>query len=190
MNLQNIQYHRSASIDLIIRVVIALVLMMTTGPLVLDISGQIPVTMQSLVILFSAIVFGWQAGLIATIIYLTAGALGLPVLAGYRSGLQVPYIGFYFGFLAASAVSGYLATTPAFSKALPAILNWMLGHAIILGLGAIWLSQLNPDGWKSTIQDLLQGAILKSLAGALIVQIITRLLSGRKQRSDMSGSDL
>jgi biotin transporter BioY len=88
--------------------------------------------------------------------------------------------GFFFGFLAASLVCGYLAETEMFSKAMPSILNWVLGHLIILLFGGLWLSQLDPEGWQEKLTSLLPGAIIKSAFGALLLQLVIRFMKGRK----------
>lgn len=154
------------------------------APIVLDIKGETPITLQSLVILFVSISFGWRVGLPAVLVYILSGSLGLPVFAGYKSGvtaLMGPYGGFFFGFLAAATVCGYTSELSAFRKTLPAILNWFLGHALILLFGAIWLMRLFPDGWQQVITDVLPGAIIKSITGALIVQLIIRFFNKKNE---------
>ena len=178
-----IRFHSSPVVDSIIKVLIALGLQVALGPVVIDVKGEIPITLQSFVILLGAIAFGWRIGTAAVAGYILAGAIGFPVFAGHHSGMGIilgQHGGFIFGFLAASLICGYLAETEMFSKALPSILNWVLGHLIILLFGGLWLSQLDPEGWQEKLTSLLPGAIIKSAFGALILQLVIRFMKGRK----------
>jgi biotin transport system substrate-specific component len=178
-----IRFHSSPVVDSIIKMLIALGLQVALGPVVIDVKGEIPITLQSFVILLGAIAFGWRIGTAAVAGYILAGAIGFPVFAGHHSGMGIifgQHGGFIFGFLAASLICGYLAETEMFSKALPSILNWVLGHLIILLFGGLWLSQLDPEGWQEKLTSLLPGAIIKSAFGALILQLVIRFMKGRK----------
>lgn len=178
-----IRFHSSGLIDGIIKWLIALGLQIALGPVVIDIQGEMPITLQSFVVLLGAIAFGWRIGTAAVVAYIVAGGLGFPVFAGHHAGWGIivgQHGGFFFGFIAASLICGYLAETEMFSKALPSILNWVLGHLIILLLGGLWLSQLDPMGWQEKLTSLLPGAIIKSAFGALLLQLVIRFMKGRK----------
>jgi biotin transport system substrate-specific component len=178
-----IRFHRSQWVDAIIKWLIALALQLSLSPIIIDVKGEMPITLQSLAILFGAIAFGWRVGTCATVAYILAGAIGLPVFAGYHSGwgiLTGPHGGFFFGFIAATLLCGYLTELPLFIKPLPSILNWVLGHLVILLLGGLWLAQLDPLGWSEKLSSLLPGAIIKSAFGAMIIQLIIRFMKGRK----------
>ena len=178
-----IRFHSSSLIDRIIKWLIALGLQIALGPVVIDVQGEMPITLQSFVLLLGAIAFGWRIGMAAVVTYIIAGGIGFPVFAGHHAGWGIivgQHGGFFFGFIAASLICGYLAETEMFSKALPSILNWVMGHLIILLLGGLWLSQLDPMGWQEKLTSLLPGAIIKSAFGALILQLIIRFMKGRK----------
>jgi biotin transport system substrate-specific component len=173
-----IQLHRIPSADFVIKLIISLLMLSFIAPYRLEIKGETPITLQTLIILFVAIGFGWRIGLSAVLLYITMGIAGLPVFAGYTSGQQAlsgPYGGFIFGFVAASVICGYLSEQPVFSKPLAAILNWFLGHLIIILFGALWLMQLDPM-WQHRISDMLPGALIKSMTGALAIQLIIRFM--------------
>ncbi len=176
-------FHKSVLIDSIVKWLIALGLLAALGPVVIDIKGEMPITLQSFVVLLGAMAFGWRIGTAAVVAYILAGGLGFPVFAGHHAGWGIiigQHGGFFFGFIAASLVCGYLAETEMFSKALPSILNWVLGHIIILLLGGFWLSQLDPMGWQEKVSSLLPGAIIKSAFGAMIIQLIIRFMKGKR----------
>ena len=178
-----LRFHRTTWVDAAIKWLIVLGLQVSLGPVIIAIKGDMPITLQSFVLLLGAIAFGWRIGTAAVIAYIVAGGIGFPVFAGHHSGWGIitgQHGGFFFGFIAASLVCGYLAETPMFSKALPSILNWVLGHLIVLLLGGFWLSQLDPLGWQEKLSSLLPGAIIKSAFGAMIIQLIVRFMKGRR----------
>jgi len=178
-----IRFHALPWVDATIKLLIILGLQISLGPVIIDVKGEMPITLQSLVVLLGAMAFGWRIGTAAVAAYIVAGGLGFPVFAGHHAGWGIivgQHGGFFFGFLAANLVCGYLAETAMFSKALPSILNWVLGHIIILLLGGFWLSQLDPMGWQEKVTSLLPGAIIKSAFGALIIQLIVRFMKGKR----------
>ncbi len=179
-----LRLHTGVSVDFWLKTLLSTVLLVVLGPLVLDLKGMMPITIQTLLVLLGAIAFGWRIGTAATLIYIALGIAGLRVFANYSSGVDAifgPFGGFFFGFIAATLVCGFLAEIPKFQKPIPAIMVWMLGHAIILLLGAIWLKQFDPLGWLEKMKVLIPGAIIKSLVGALIVQLIIRFYTREKK---------
>lgn len=180
-----LQLHKNTNIDFILKLAIATALLLLFGPVVLDIKGTIPITLQSLVVLLGAIAFGWRIGLIAVLIYIVSGSLGLPVFAGYSHGtaaLLGPYGGFFFGFIAAAIISGFLAEKESFQKPIPAMMIWFLGHAIIILFGIIWIAQFDP-GWKGKLDAILPGAVIKSVLGALFIQLVIKFFTYEKKRA-------
>ena len=181
-----IQFGSNPTIDYLIKLAISIGLLAGLCPLVIVMKDQLPITLQSLVVVFVSIAFGWRIGFPAVMVYLIAGAAGLPVFAGYKSGIESftgLFGGFFFGFAVASVVCGYLTELEAFQKTIPAILNWFIGHALILLFGAIWLMRMDPDGWIKKITDALPGAVIKSILGALIIQIIVRLMKKNEKQA-------
>lgn len=72
----------------------------------------IPLTMQTFAILFGAAVIGPVRSLIAQFAYLLLAAVGFPVLAGNKAGIEAIFgatAGYLFAFLVASYVVGLLA---------------------------------------------------------------------------------
>ena len=82
------------------------------GSILLAISSKIkipfypvPMTMQTFVILFIGIAFGWRLGLLTVCLYLFEGMIGLPVFSGTpEKGLGLiyftgPTMGYLIGFI-------------------------------------------------------------------------------------------
>lgn len=175
-------FHKTPLVDSLIKLLISIVLLVLVAPITLTVKGEMPITLQTMVILFVAIVFGWRVGGMATLLYIILGLAGLPVFANYTGGfghLNGIFGGFFFGFLIAAVSVGFLAELPSAKQPLAHFALWILGHAIILLFGAIWLRQFNPENWQGMIKIALPGALIKSAFGLLIVQLLIRLLRGR-----------
>lgn len=178
---QLFDFSSNKKIDFSIKLALSVLLLCLLGPVVITMKGELPITLQTLIILFISILFRWQIGFFAVLIYILTGALGLPVFAGYRGGVSSILgnsTGFFFGFIAASVITGYLAGLEAFRKPIANIMLWFLGHLIILLFGFIWLMQLNPQ-WKQMLADAMPGALIKSATGALLYQLTQRIFRGR-----------
>ena len=91
------------------------------GSILLTISAKIqipfypvPMTMQTFMVLFIGIAFGWKLGLATVLLYLAEGAIGLPVFAGTpEKGIGIAYMvgttgGYLFGFLVAVFFAGFV----------------------------------------------------------------------------------
>lgn len=74
----------------------------------------VPITLQTFVVMLAALMLPWQQAGAAVVIYLSAGAAGLPVFAGGGSTLSLvgPSAGFLFGFLPAAIVTSLLKGKP------------------------------------------------------------------------------
>jgi biotin transport system substrate-specific component len=77
----------------------------------INISGPVPITLQTFGVLLSGAVLGARRGLFAVLLYLAVGAAGLPVFADGKSGFTVfsgPSVGYLIGFPLAAALCGLI----------------------------------------------------------------------------------
>lgn len=161
------------------------------GTLVLAISSQIsvpmvpvPVTMQTLAVTLIGALYGWRLGAITITAWLFEAALGLPVLANGNGSLLSfvgPTAGYLFAFPVVGALVGWLVAR-GWNGARPglAFVAMLVGNALCLVLGALWLSTL--IGVEKAIivgvVPFLIGGVLKSALGAAILVAFDR---GRKR---------
>lgn len=76
--------------------------------------GPVPITLQVLLIAFVGLFLGPRTAVLAVILYLLAGALGLPIFAGGKAGLGVlfgPSGGYLVGFLFLAFIAGLARKT-------------------------------------------------------------------------------
>jgi len=80
------------------------------SPLAIPMPYGVPMTLQSFIIPFSAVVLGAKRGVIATIAYVLLGAMGLPIFSNFGGGLAWlvgPTGGFLLGFPVYACLAGW-----------------------------------------------------------------------------------
>ena len=156
------------------------VLMALMGTVLLAISSKIkipfypvPMTMQTLVVLFLGLALGWKLGLATVSLYLFEGIIGIPVFSGSpEKGVGIiyftgPTMGYLIGFL----FTVYFAGSFNFSKNL-FIKFFQLSFSIsfIYILGILWLGTL--IGWEKPLFKLgVQPFLLAEFFKILIISI-------------------
>ena len=132
------------------------------GSVLLAISSKIkipfypvPMTMQTFVVLFIGIAFGWKLGVATVSLYLFEGLMGLPVFSGTpEKGLGVVYFtGPTMGYLIGFIVTVYLAGKFNYDGSLVrTFFKLTFATSFIYILGLIWLGSL--IGWDKPIFQL------------------------------------
>ena len=132
------------------------------GTLALTISAKIkipfypvPMTMQTFMVLFLGISFGYKIGVVTVMLYLLEGILGLPVFSNSpEKGIGIAYfvgptMGYLIGFVFASFLAGFLKYNSNFFLT---FIKLLLSTSIIYILGVFWLGNL--IGWDKPILQL------------------------------------
>ena len=115
----------------------------------------VPMTMQTFVVLFLGLAFGYKIGLATVGVYLLEGIIGIPVFSNSpEKGVGLVYftgptMGYLIGFLFAVFLAGYLNLKNnifiVFSKLI-------LSVSTVYLFGALWLGTL--IGWDKPILEL------------------------------------
>ena len=161
--------------------IIKLILIAGIGTLLLTISAKIkipfypvPMTMQTFVVLFLGMAFGYKVGLATVSLYLVEGIIGLPVFSNspekgvgfvYFTG---PTMGYLIGFLFATFLAGYFNFK---GNILNNFIKLLISVSTIYILGVFWLGSL--IGWDKPIIQL--GATPFLLAELFKIAILTLL---------------
>src|SRR3989338_746953 len=101
----------------------------------------VPITLQTLVVLLSGAMLGPYYGALSMLLYITVGALGLPVFAGGGSGIGAllgPTGGYLFSYFIAAFAIGKILQLRKTPKYLDYVLAMIEGTVIIYTLGAGW----------------------------------------------------
>jgi biotin transport system substrate-specific component len=164
------------------------------GTLVLAIASQIsvpmlpvPMTMQTLAVILIGALYGWRLGALTILAWLGEAALGLPVLANGNGGIA-PFMGPTAGYLASfplvAALVGWLAERGwNGSRPILAFASMLLGHALCLMLGGLWLATLigTEKAMLAGVVPFLLGSLVKSGLGAAILMALVRGKNGTEQ---------
>ena len=146
------------------------VLLTILGSIILTISAKIkipfypvPMTMQTFVVLFLGLAFGYKIGLATVTLYLLEGIFGLPVFANSpEKGIGLiyftgPTMGYLIGFLLAVYSAGIHKdlinfTNYKYINALTVFSGLIVSVSFIYILGLLWLGYL--IGWDKPIFKL------------------------------------
>jgi len=164
------------------------ILVIFLGSILLTISSKIkipfypvPMTMQTFVVLFLGMSFGYKVGLATVSLYLIEGIIGLPVFSNSpEKGVGLVYftgptMGYLIGFLFATFLAGYFN----FNKnILNNFVKLLFSVSTIYILGVFWLGNL--IGWDKPIMQLgvtpfLLAELFKIAILALLAKNILKL---------------
>jgi biotin transport system substrate-specific component len=169
-------------------------LMIAAGVVIIAASAQVviplpdtpvPITGQTFGVLFSAALLGFRRSLLTVGLYLLIGFVGLPVFAGWSSGLGkvatfadgviavAPSGGYLLGFLLAAGLVGRLAELGWDRRIGGSIAAMVLGNVVIYLSGVPWLmAALSLDLSTGLVQGLypflIGDAIKLALAAGLL----------------------
>ena len=143
----------------------------------------IPITLQSLLVIFLPILLGWRVGVAAVVAYLIIGGLGAPVFSYGTYGWD-RFTGSSGGFLLAFPIAGLLAgyAMEQFQNTKSVLIGALLlfaGQFIILGLGLFWYRAIIPveESMLASVERLLPGLFIKTAFGGLALVVIQRLVA-------------
>ena len=142
--------------------IIKSLLVIFLGSVLLAISAKIkipfypvPMTMQTFVVLFLGISFGYKIALATVSLYLIEGILGLPVFSNSpERGIGLAYftgptMGYLIGFLTACFLASYIKVSDNYFIV---ITKLIISVSSIYFLGILWLGTL--IGWDKPIFEL------------------------------------
>ena len=163
--------------------IIKFLLIVFFGSVLLAISAKIkipfypvPMTMQTFVVLFIGISFGYKIALSTVGLYLLEGIMGLPVFSNspergvglvYFTG---PTMGYLIGFLSATFLASYIKTNDSFLKI---FFKLILSVSTIYFFGVLWLGILL--GWdKPIIQMGITPFLLAEISKIFILTFLAK----------------
>ena len=159
------------------------ILIIFLGSILLTISSKIkipfypvPMTMQTFVVLFLGMSFGYKIGLATVSLYLLEGIIGLPVFSNSpEKGVGIiyftgPTMGYLIGFLFATFLAGYFNFKV---NIFYTFLKLIISVSVIYILGIFWLGNL--IGWdKPIIQLGVTPFLLAELFKVSILAILSK----------------
>ena len=166
------------------------ILIIILGSILLTISAKIkipfypvPMTMQTFVVLFLGIAFGYKIGVATVALYLIEGIMGIPVFSNSpEKGVGIiyftgPTMGYLIGFLFSAFLAGYLNLN---KNIFIIFFKLIFSVSFIYIFGLLWLGFL--IGWEKPIFQL--GAapfLLAELFKILLLTILTKKIVNFKK---------
>lgn len=148
--------------------------------------GPVPITLQTAFVLLAGILGGRRVGIASVAIYLTLGAIGLPVFSGGIGGfahLIGPTGGFLLSWLVASPLAGLFADIgfrrqdPKTERVTKQQLLWIIlgavaGTVVLYGIGIPFLRMVLDLSWSESLYigliPFLPGDLVKLVAVVLL----------------------
>lgn len=150
--------------------IIALILVCVIAPIKFSLFG-IPFVLQSLALFTAAAVLGVVPGLVISIAYLLLGIMGVPVFAGFQSGIEkmtgptagflwsIPLVASYIGWQCKVGEQSFFHYITYFFRA---HIIWLIPGLLVLHLSLEGVDML------ATVVKLMPDLLLKSLVGGLL----------------------
>ena len=144
----------------------------------------VPFTMQTFAVFCAPGTLGGGWGTAAIAVYILVGAIGVPVYAGFTSGVGVLFGltgGYFMGFVFSGLI--YWAVTKFFGKSLVAeVIAMVLGLAVCYLLGTLWfviVSSANgePVGFASALTMCVLPFVIPDIIKIALAVTVSRRLS-------------
>ena len=141
----------------------------------------VPITAQTLAVLLIGALYGSRMGPATVLAYIAEGTAGLPVFASGHAGpgeLVGPTGGYLVGFVLAAYLVGLIVERDGGRSILLTIAAFILGDAVLMLAGALWLTYLaGPTAaWTGGVLPFLPGEALKVAVATAVVSSGRRVL--------------
>ncbi len=173
------QPHLVATIHRIVWIALIAALLAVSAQFPIPI-GPVPISLQTLFVLLSGLLLGPRNGVIAILLYIGAGAIGLPVFAGGQAGLGTllwgPTSGYLWGWCLAAFVTGlsvYNGRTPLFATC---VIICVLADCLFMLSGWLRLASVQNitllQAFSVGVAPFLIGEAIKCVAAASIYRYL------------------
>jgi biotin transport system substrate-specific component len=150
----------------------------------------VPFTLQPVIVLLGGAVLGPRLGMISQLLYLAAGAMGLPVFAASPALPQGPARligptgGYLLSYPLAAWLTGWLARRGFDRRYLTSVIAMLVGLSMIFAGGVLWLSSYTPEApgrlsaaLRLGLYPFLLADVVKVCLAGLVLPTLWRFLS-------------
>lgn len=141
----------------------------------------IPIVLQNMLVVLTGLMLGPVWGVAATVLFLAAGALGLPVFSGGTGGfvrLMGPTGGFLYGYALATLAAGLIAQRPKYGARTPVlrlVLATVLGFVVMYIPGVLHFMRV----MDKTFSQTMTLCVVPYIPGDIIKMVVAVLLSSK-----------
>ena len=143
----------------------------------------VPFSLQTFFTLLAGMILGSASGALSQLIYILLGVIGIPVFAGFKSGIGIllgPTGGFLFGFIIAAYIIGKITEIKVRLNIYHYFFIGWLGILIIYLAGITQLSLVTSINIKKAIAigvfPFLPGDFLKVIFASLMADKLRKLI--------------
>ncbi|HHT04979.1 MAG TPA: biotin transporter BioY [Hydrogenispora sp.] len=140
--------------------------------------GPVPIVLADFFVMLSGLFLGLKWGLTSVALYLSLGALGLPVFASGTSGLAIllgPTGGFLLGYMLMVTAVGFIT-----GKRKPSLIRVSLalivGNILLYSVGVPWLKGVLHLGWGAAFTagliPFIPGTIIKIIVATTLARVL------------------
>jgi biotin transport system substrate-specific component len=191
MAIVSVPRSRASLIDRIVpRSAIGDILLVGAGAALTAVAAQVvvplhpvPFTLQTFTVLLVAATLGSMRGAASMLVYLVAGALGVPLFASAESGIDVVLGatgGYLVGFVIAAWLVGRIVEHSS-GRVLPTVAALVAGSAAVYAVGVPWLAislgMTLGDAANAGLFPFLAGDAIKLAAATVLVPGATVLVA-------------
>lgn len=142
----------------------------------------VPITGQTFAVVLWGLLFGSRQGALASVSYLVAGAVGLPVFAGFTAlpALWGATSGYLIGFIPGAWLAGWLTERIQPRNPLATFGISLTAHLPILIVGSLVMTSFFGFSqlWVLAIAPFLIGDVIKSVAATIVTSTVRNLRRG------------
>lgn len=144
----------------------------------------VPITLQTMGVVLIASLFGAKRGVIATVVYILLGAIGVPVFSGFSSGLGViggATGGYIIGFIFTALIVGITADKT--NKLWALVVSMIIGILVCYAFGTAWFAIVYTNkGTPMGVGTILGMCVVPFLIPDAVKIVIAAVLTNRLKR--------
>lgn len=141
----------------------------------------VPINLATLAVCLAGGVLGAKWGAISQLVYVLLGAVGIPVFAGFTSGVGIimgPTGGYIAGYLAGAFIVGFIYEKMSKNSILTGVAAMSLGMIGCYILGTAWFMYITKsellEALLLCVAPFLIGDLIKILSASLIISKIKK----------------
>lgn len=148
----------------------------------------IPIVLQNMLVVLTGLMLGPVWGVCATLLFLLAGALGLPVFSGGTGGiarLMGPTGGFLYGYALATLAAGTIAQRPRYGRkdsAIRLIVATVSGFVVMYVPGVIHFMRVIDKTFGQTMAL----CVVPYIPGDTVKAVLAILISAKLRKASAS----
>ncbi len=151
--------------------------------------GPVPITLQTMMVVVVGMMLGPTRGGLAILLYYLLGVIGIPVFAGFKSGVAVfttsPTAGFLLGFFPAALIAGILFSVATWFKgvvryvliAVAAVVGMVVPYTLGIPLFMSYTGKTLAESLPLVLTPFIVGDVIKTFAATLVGGALLRFRS-------------